>query len=846
MTPERWQKIQDIFEQAVALTDSQREDFLKQTCLGDHDLYRYVEGMIAAGAKTGGFIEKAIVGAAVGGADEVSWPGRRIGPYRIERELGRGGMGEVFLAVRDDDEFEKQVAIKTARVGIRTDEILRRFRNERQILANLDHPNIARLLDGGTTENGTPYVVMDYVDGVRLDEYCDRNEITFKQRLEIFRRVCSAVSYAHQNLIIHRDIKPSNILVGEDGIPKLLDFGIAKLLAGDGSANGEAGTRTGVRLMTPEYASPEQVRGQQITTAADVYSLGVVLYELLTGRRPYDLENRSSLEIDRLICEQEPSRPSTNATARAIDRSTGDQRSRVTNQHSKALRGDLDNIILMALRKEPERRYSSVEQFSDDIRRHLEGLPVLARHDTFGYRANKFIRRHSVGVIASTAVAILIAALVGFYTWQLAEERNRARAEARKAEQVSQFLTQLFASSDPRETGGDKLTAKQILDAGADRIETELAGQPEVRAALMDVMGVAYQNLGLLDEAERLLRGALEIRQNLYGTHDKNTAESLNHLASVYIARTDYNSAEPMFRRALEIEQSLDNDSAEVADLLNNIAQVELSKGSDDEAERLYLEALALNRELFGAAHREIATNLSNLGSVMARKGETERALDYFRQGMIMRRTLLGDDHPDLAYSANNVAAMLHVMGRSEEAEPYYRQAAEIRRNALGEQHPMYNNTSANLALLLVDNGKLAEAESILERVLAAYERTIPFFHDSNGLARVYKATLHIKKGEYKKAEKFAREAIEIQYKVLPANSWRMSVSESILGEALMGQKKYKEAERLLTESYEVIEARLKPSDKRRREALMRIISFYDTVGNHKRADEYRKLAAVD
>lgn len=496
----------------------------------------------------------------------------------------------------------------------------------------------------------------------------------------------------------------------------------------------------------------------------------------------------------------------------------------------------------MALRKEPERRYSSVEQFSDDIRRHLVDLPVLARQDTLGYRADKFVRRHAGGVAAAAGVTVLIAALVGFYTWQLAAERNRALAETAKAEQVSQFLTDLFAASDPRESGGDKLTAKQILDSGAERIRAELTGQPEVQAALMDVMGVAYQNLGLLDQAEHLLKNALEIREGLFGKSHTDTAESMNHLASVYVARTEYKKAGPIFREALAIERGFNENSPKVADLLNNIAQVELNTGNFDEAERLYLEALSLNRKLFGAEHREIATNLSNLGSVMGRQGHNERALDYFRQGMDMRRKVLGNDHPDLAYSANNIAAMLHVQGKFDEAEPYYREARQIRRRALGEDHHMFCNTSSNLALLLIDKGVLEEAETILKNVLETYRRTIPFDHESNALARLNMALLLLKKGEHKLAEPFARDALGIQMKKLPAGSWRIAVSESVLGESLAGQKQFEAAEKLLTESYNQIEKSLKPDDKRRKEALTRVIDMYEAWEKPERAAEYRTL----
>lgn len=845
MDEKRWQKIQDMFEHALALPPEERHGLIEAACNGDESLRMQVISLIDASANGDSHIRKVIASAAdeVGSAEKTS--DDRIGAYRVESELGRGGMGTVYLAVRDDDEFNKKVAIKIVRSGFDSEELLRRFRSERQILANLDHPNIARLLDGGTTADGAPYVVMEYVDGTSINDYCERNSLGLEARLELFRKVCSAVNYAHQNLVVHRDIKPSNILVASDGTPKLLDFGIAKLLDPETSDETEPITRADMRLMTPEYASPEQVSGRPITTATDVYSLGVVLFELLTGHPPYNFDNRSPAEMERVIRDKQPTRPSDAMTS-DNDKVNRDIGSNFAIRDPRSLRGDLDNIILMALRKEPARRYSSVEQFSDDIRRHLVDLPVLARQDTLGYRADKFVRRHAGGVAATAAVTVLIAALVGFYTSQLAAERNRALAETAKAEQVSKFLTDLFAASDPRESGGDKLTAQQILDSGAKRIRTELTGQPEVQAALMDVMGVAYQNLGLLDQAEDLIKSALEIREGLHGKSHTDTAESMNHLASVYVARTEFKKAGPIFREALAIERGFNESSPEVADLLNNIAQVELNTGNFDEAERLYLEALALNRKLFGSDHREIATNLSNLGSVMGRQGHNDRALDYFRQGMEMRRRVLGNDHPDLAYSANNIAAMLHVQGKFDEAEPYYRESREIRLRALGEDHHMYCNTSNNLALLLIDKGVLEEAETILTSVLETYGRTLPFDHESNALARLNMALLLIKKGEHKLAEPFARDALGIQMKKLPAGSWRIAVSQSVLGESLTGQKQFEAAEKLLTESYKQIEKSLKPDDKRRKEALTRVIKMYEAWDKPERAAEYRPLVASE
>ena len=393
ISPERWQQVKSVFEAAIALNQDDRARFLSENCREDTQLLSLVERLIAADERAEAFLENSPINS-LRSTDSQTWIGKRVGHYRVIEELGRGGMGAVYLA-RREDEFEKVVALKIIRRGMDTDDMLRRFRNERQILAQLDHPNIARLLDGGTTDDGLPYFVMEHVDGIAIDDYCDKHQLSITGQLKLFRQVCAAVSYAHQHLAIHRDLKPSNILVTEDGTPKLLDFGIAKLLA-PGVTTSD--TVTGMQLMTPEYASPEQARGESsITTASDIYSLGVVLYELLTGESPYDFPSRRADEVARVICETEPQRPS---------RISGESQ-RKQKGHSafgnRQLRGDIDNILLMALRKDPARRYSSVEQFSEDIRRHLEGLPVLARPDTPWYRTSKFISRHRAASVGASA-----------------------------------------------------------------------------------------------------------------------------------------------------------------------------------------------------------------------------------------------------------------------------------------------------------------------------------------------------------------------------------------------------------------------------------------------------------
>ena len=498
ISPERWQKVKHLFHSAVGLEGEQRNAFLAENCRDDEQLLDLVERMIAADEVSSSFLESPPVDSFLS-AIEQNTPdtltGKRVGHYRIVEELGRGGMGSVYLA-RREDEFEKVVALKIIKRGMDTDDMLRRFRNERQILAHLDHPNIARLLDGGTTDDGLPYFVMEYVDGICIDDYCDKHQLTINDRLNLFRQVCTAVNYAHQRLAIHRDIKPSNILVTVDGTPKLLDFGIAKLLTPNATGSE---TLTGMQLMTPEYASPEQARGDStITTASDIYSLGVVMFELLTGESPYKFQDRRANEVARVICETNPERPSR------INNPTT-----TPSINNRQLRGDLDNILLMALRKDPARRYSSVEQFSEDIRRHLEGLPVIARADTLRYRTSKFITRHRAASIAALLFAATLIAGVAATLYQ-AREANRERALAeRRFSEVRQLANSVvFKYHDaiaalPGSTQVREMLVKDALQY-LDNLAKESAGdrslQREVALAYLkvgNVQGRIYEaNLG--------------------------------------------------------------------------------------------------------------------------------------------------------------------------------------------------------------------------------------------------------------------------------------------------------------------------------------------------------------
>lgn len=727
----------------------------------------------------------------------------RIGPYRALKELGRGGMGRVYLAARADEQYQQRVAIKVIRADVDRDEVVSRFRRERQILASLDHPNISRFLDGGATEDGRPYFVMEYVEGKAIDRYCDRQTLSIPERLKLFRQLCSAVEYAHRNLIVHRDIKPGNILVTAEGVPKLLDFGIAKLV--NPGLSGEGGTMTGL-AMTPEYGSPEQARGEPVTTVSDVYSLGVLLYLLLTGHLPYRFKTRQTLDVLRAVCEDEPDKPST-AVARAGDAGgqgpTAEEVSRTRDGSPEQLRrrlsGDLDTILLMALRKEPSRRYASVEALSEDLRRYLEGLPIKARKATISYRTGKFLRRNWAGVSGAGLVILLI---MGFSVSTLVQSR-RLRTERDKASRVSSLLVDLFKVSNPSEARGNTVTAREILDKGAERIRSELRGEPEVRAALMGTIGNVYDDLGLHDQAEELLRESLEIRKQVLGSENPDVAASLHDLAKVLYRKNDYDGAEARYREALAMRrQLLGNEHPDVAETLNWLALVVNEKGDYDGAEALLREALAMRRRLFGNEHPDVAMTMNGLASVLEGKGDYAAAEVLVRDALGTLRKLLGNDHPDVAYTLNVLGEVSSDAGKSAEAEEAFKESLEIGRRIFPPDHVYILVALVGLGDALVAQGEARQAETVL------------------------------------------REGIEIGRKILPKDASDVAMAESALGSCLTQLRRFDEAESLLLGSYQILMAKKRASPATRR-ARQHVIDLYNAWGKPDKAREYAAIPAT-
>ena len=710
MNADRWTQIQTLFAAALERPPGAREAFLRTACGDDPDLLAEVRSLLAADADGHPLLDSLALDAIALPTDLLPdgilpAEGERVGPYRIVRPLGRGGMGAVFLAERADGQFEQQVALKLIRGGAASGQIVQRFQSERQILARLQHPYIARLLEGGLTEDGRPYFAMEYVDGVPFDQYCDAHDASISERIQRFRMVCEAVQYAHRRLVVHRDLKPSNILVTNDGTVKLLDFGIATVLAGEDGVRANPGrTQTGHAVMTPAYAAPEQVRHAPVTTATDVYALGVVLYEVLAGQRPFDLSDCSPAEMERIVTEQTPPPPSAIAPP----------------NRRRLLRGDLDTIVRKALRKEPERRYASAEQLADDVQRHLDGRPVTAQPDTLGYRTRKFVQRHRASVTATTLVVLLIAALVGFYTTRLAQERDRARREAATATQVSDFLQELFAVSDPSASGGDPLSARALLDQGAARIQRDLADQPLVQARMMQIMGEVYQNLGAFDASAPLLKRSLALRRQSPGAAPLDIASSLNSLAILKQEIGAYTTADSLFRAALAIQQDrLGPQAPAVAATLHNWGTLLHVQAQYDRADSLFQRALAIRTEQFGTADPRTASTLNERATLRFDQGNLEDAEALYRQTLEVRRAHFDGDHPEVAASLNNVAMVLRHKSQFDEAETLYRDALAMRERLYNGPHPDVAHTLNHLARLYYNRGDYAAAEPIARRALA-------------------------------------------------------------------------------------------------------------------------------
>jgi eukaryotic-like serine/threonine-protein kinase len=811
--PAEWQRVSRILDDLLECEPAARAAALDEACRGDRALRARVQALLDADERAGRFME--------GAPDDpaVDLCGVVFGRYRLTREIGHGGMGRVFLAERADGEFDQTVAIKVVRRGIDTAEGRARFLRERQILARLDHPNIARLLDGGITPDGRPFFAMQYVDGEPIVRFADERGLDIDARLALILDVCEGVRAAHRHLVVHRDLKSSNVLVTKDGAVRLLDFGVAKLLeeAPDGAL-----TRFGSGPLTPEFAAPEQIRGEPITTATDVYALGALLYELLTGRSPHRFTTRSQADIERVICAQPVPPPSAVAPPRM----------------QRQIRGDVDTIVLRALEKDPARRYASVDALADDLRRYRLGQPILARRPTRAYRVRRFVQRHALGVAAGVLLVLSVLAGAAASVWQA----RIATAEAARSRETARFLTRLFEVSAPEQSLGRTITARELLERAAERIDTELSGQPDLQAEMLTVLGTLHHQLGMFREAAAELRRAVEIRRSLRSADDAHLVTTLVALANVLAEDSDGTGAEAPAREALAMSRrvfgELDERTAAawlslgaafgvqgrtkeqveayqqsvairrrigepqaLVKSLNNLGMALSAAGEYERAEALLRAALDLRRRVVPANHPDIATSLDNHAMSLAQVGRPLEAIDLHREALAIRRAVYGEVHPFVALTLSNLGVRLDQLGNRDEAERLHQQALDIRRRSLGDDHPQTIQSINGLAIAAVRRGDLEGALKGFREASDRGTRTLGPLHPHTLTATGNAGVILTELGELPEAERLLRDVLSRRRQSQPPDHPDISIAMRQLGVMLHRAGRLAEAEEILIES---------------------------------------------
>lgn len=794
-----WKEVEKLFHASLALPAAERDGFLNRSC-DDGKVREAVGRLLESAPEAVDFFDRPLLSPSLEMPLQVS---QRVGPYRLIEELGRGGMGRVFLAERADDQFRKRVAVKV--MGAATalsKESQRQFLRERQILANLEHPGIARLLDGGLLEGEVPYIVMEYVDGVPLDAHVSGAGMGIRQRLELFLQICEAVEYAHRNLVIHHDLKPPNILVTRDGRIKLLDFGVARLL--DPETADPTVTWSGFRQVTPQYASPELLRGEQAGTASDVYSLGILLFELLTGQPPYSVEQLTPLEIEKKVYVETP--PLCSELVRRRSRREGAGKRREATRLERILKGDLDNIVAQAIRKRPEHRYRSVRELAEDVRRYLDGKLVAARRHTWTYRASKFIRRHKGKVAAAALLAVALVGGIIATSWQALialEERNRA-------EQSLQMLIDLVRISDPNSGLGADIPAREILEHAYGELQRRLPVDSEVRSEVTQAIGVIYFNMGLSAKAVPILEDAYQSRLLHYGPSEHRSLDSMKMLGKA-IAKSDPDRAERLLQEMVRRRRA-SGETDRLAQDLHDLGEFYVrSVGFDGRrvelARPLLLEALEIRRGLHPEPDPQIAETLFILAHVMG----DDRKEELLREALRMYRASVDEKDFRIASAMNDLALVLEETGKVDEALVWMEQAARLHEAVLGLEHPRTLTLINNLAGIHRDRGELDAAEPLYRKVLAVKERlgaerNVGYAYPLYGLGRVL-----TEKGETAEAESLLADAVEILS--TSGNPVLYNIALSVLGECLFLQGRMREARAFVTESCQALEGYLEEGD---------------------------------
>jgi serine/threonine protein kinase/Tfp pilus assembly protein PilF len=895
----RWQQIQSLFEQLADTRESDRAAHLARACGDDSELRSSVESLLKSDKQQGDQLLNAIGEAAESLLEnhQDRLIGKRIGAYKVMSILGHGGMSIVYRGERDDSQYQQIVAIKVLQHSTVHPRLRSRLHSERHILATLDHPSIARLIDSGDLEDGTPYLVMEHVDGESIDVYCDSRTLFVRERLELFIQVCAAVQYAHRNLVVHRDIKPSNIFVTNDAVPKLLDFGIAKLLAPESLSHTLPVTRLQERILTPENAAPEQVLGRPITTATDIYALGVLLYHLLTGRSPYRLLSYSQLQLERAICMDDPLRPSQMVVAKltgenAADRSRISDRRGLSPQRLRArLNGDLDSIVAMAMRKEPDRRYPSVEALADDINRHLLGQPVRARQGDWRYNSAKFMRRHALVVGAAAAAFLGLALFAGIMLWEnrrIELARDATAQERDRAQQVSAFLVDVFSQADPFNAQGKESTAKDLLDRGAEKISGNLSLQPEMRAQLLESIGLAYRRQGLSERAIPLFEQAVAIRRQERPLDNGRIAVALANLAyaltdsghlisaQAYLeqavalsessresppsetadilvqfgnftmeAKSDPKRAAELFGKALNIYRSSPTtQNLRIASTLNGLALAAVWSDDFVLAEHYQREALEIFQATVSRNYPDNAVALTTLGYILTQREKYAEAEQVLNETLQIERTVFGADNQRIAAIEANLGIVYDREGNMPRAIAANQIALKITSDRLGANHFMVGYYLDALAMLYLKANDLPTAEADVRKALAIYAQSLPARHLYVASARQTLGEILLRRGSTDAAETEFRTAWDINVGLAGPDNWRTARSEASLGWTLIKQDKASEGESMLLTARSKLLAKVGSRHPATQQATAWLVDYYRA--HHRDADAARVLAEPD
>jgi serine/threonine protein kinase len=792
----RWQRASRLLDQALDLPHHRLDTWLGELRSSDADAAADVEALLLEHRQLNdeGFLD--------GGMPSIDVPlaGVTLGGYTLVSPIDQGGMGSVWLAERSDGRFQGRAAVKLLNASLLGREGEARFRREGTVLAKLTHPHIARLVDAGVSRAGQPYLVLEYVDGHHIDRFCDDQRLGVEDRIRLFLDVQAAVAHAHANLIVHRDLKPSNVLVTGDGQVKLLDFGIAKLL-GDDEAMSML-TREGGVALTPKYAAPEQVTGGAITTATDVYTLGVLLFEMLTGHHPTGLAAGSPIEFVKAITVGKTLRLSAAALSEStkIAAERAEQRATTPDRLRRVLRGDLETIVAKALKSNPAERYASVAEFAEDLRRFLDHQPIAARPDSLRYRAAKFVERHWRPLAAAVAALATLIAVVVFYTARLQKERDRARYQAARATQASTLLTDLLTGADPyRNPDKTEPTVQSLLDRGADRVSRELADQPELQTEMFAVIGRTFERMGRLEKALPLLEQAVATGRRALGPADARLAQSLNNLGVLNRELGQPAKAEPLLREAIAMRrQVLGPRHPDVAITLVELSRALREQGKVAESEPPAREALSIRREVFGEEHRETATSKSDLGQILLRRGDLAGAELLLRENLDTNRRVLGTEHPNTAYAVGLLAQLEYAKGDGAASEVLARQALAVNARVFGAEHDEYARWLNTLGMAIELQGRLDEAEGIFAECLRIGRARLPPDHPGIASYLVNLARVRIARGHAAATEPLLREALRLRTGRMLADDWRVGQAQSLLAASLVGRGRDTEAEALM------------------------------------------------